>query len=135
MVSEGVDPGSYSSDRNPSPAPSTASDYVEEETALDPNQWVGEITTLVNFYRFNTATGQMYQAGTEYVLSPDGTVSPPESPQPRLLVGDVWRLGGGNKDLSEETACLWDWENLRRCVEEARSDYAFRRKNIVLAGC
>ena len=56
----------------------TASDHMLEKQQI--NRCVGEIGTWVDFFGYNKATGQMYKDGEEYVLAPNGTVSPHDAP-------------------------------------------------------
>ena len=137
-----------------SPAPSTVSDHILEKQQIDPNRWVGQISAKVNFFRYNKATGQMYKDGEEYVLAPDGTVSPNDAPLPRLSMRDVWGAGvekknkedagvamvgvekEKEKDIGAATACVWDWKALKGYVESAKRDYAFnRKKDLVNSLC
>ncbi|KAF8422242.1 hypothetical protein EV426DRAFT_606669 [Tirmania nivea] len=128
------------SDEALSPAPSTVSDHILERQQIDPNQWVGEITAKVNFFRYSKTTGQMYKDGEEYVLAPDGTVSPRDAPPPTLSMRDVWGEGvekkKAEKDAAGGTACVWDWKAFYGYVESARRDYAFnRKKDLVTILC
>lgn len=70
-----------------SPAPSTVSDHILERRSINPNRSVGEISAKVNFFRYSNVTGRMYSDGEEYVLDPDGTVSPRDAPPLRLSCG------------------------------------------------
>ena len=111
-----------------SPAPSSVSDHMLERKQIHPNRWVGEI---VNFFRYSKVTGQMNTDVVEYILTPDGSVSPTNGPQLRLSMRDIWRAGGGDgddQDAGAATACVWDWKSLKVYVERARRDYAFNRK-------
>ena len=133
------------SDGTLSPAPSTASDHILKKQQIDPNRWLGAISANANFFRYSEATGQMYKDGEEYVLAPDGTVSPNDAPPPRLSMRDVWGARVGKKqeedagaatmsvekqieqDAGVATACVWDCEVLKGYVESARRDYGFNR--------
>lgn len=126
---DGEKGGDLGSDGTLTPTPSTASDYILENQEIDPSQWVGDISAKVNFYRYSKATGQMYKDGEEYVLAPDGTISPTNIPQPRLSIRDIWGPSVEQEnDAGAQTACVWDWELLKEYLERARRDYAFNRK-------
>ncbi|KAF8446751.1 hypothetical protein BGX38DRAFT_1270909 [Terfezia claveryi] len=136
---DGVDEDS-NSDEALSPAPSTASDHTLESQHIDPNRWVGLISAKVNFFRYSKITKQMYKDRVEYILAPDGTVSPKDAPPPTLSMRDVWgavvEKTKEGKGAMETTACVWDWKVLHEYVENARRDYAFnRKKDLVIKLC